>query len=172
MTASVSPEEFALLRAQVDYLLERLADADGLGASPVCWTALDREQARGEWAALAGWVDWLVDRYGLTERVPGCWYRHPPLLEELSALRCAWLGAYESPAARPADGVYWHDALDRVLARLAEWDRCGCVRGVHRDDIPVAGDGTVLAERARHIRADVDTRPAANEPGPDTPTLL
>lgn len=172
MTAPVSPDEFALLRAQVDYVLDRLADADGLGASPVCWTALDREQARSEWASLAGWVDWLVDRYGLSERIPGCWYRHPALLEELSALRCAWLGAYESPAARSTDGVYWHDMLDRVLGRIAEWDRCGCVRGAHRDDVTVEGDQTLVTERARHIRADVETRPAPTNAEPDAPTLL
>src|SRR4051812_49494641 len=76
MTASVH-EEIVLLRAQVDYLLGRVAEADGLGASPIAWCALDREQARQEWASLAGWVDWLIDRYALTETVPGCWYRHP-----------------------------------------------------------------------------------------------
>src|SRR4051812_7601361 len=48
-------EDVALLRAQVDYLLERLTDADGLGATPVAWCSLDREQAREEWALLAGW---------------------------------------------------------------------------------------------------------------------
>ena len=164
-------EEVTLLRAQVDYLLERLADAEGLGATPIAWCSLDREQAREEWAALAGWVDWLVDRYGLTERVAACWYRHAAVLEELSALRAGWLGAYEAPNARASDGVAWHDMLDRVLARIREWDRCGCAHGTHRDDIDSPGDRDV-AERSRFIRADIATRPAPRPQPPGELTLL
>jgi hypothetical protein len=37
--------------------------------------------------------------------------------EELSALRTAWLGAYDAPNSRSVDGVSWHDMLDRVLVR-------------------------------------------------------
>ena len=164
-------EEVTLLRAQVDYLLERLADADGLGATPVAWCSLDREQAREEWAALVGWVDWLVDRYSLDDRIPDCWHRHPPILEELSALRAAWLGSYEAPNARASDGVAWHDMLDRVLDRIREWDRCGCAHGTHRDDVdgPDRRDHT---ERDAFIRADVATRLAPRQPPPPDLTLL
>ena len=165
-------EDVALLRAQVDYLLERLTDAEGLGATPIAWCSLDREQAREEWALLAGWVDWLIGRYGLAERIPGCWYRHGPMHEELSTLRVAWLGAYEAPNARPFDGVSWHDMLDRVLVRLREWDRCGCARGTHRDDVTASDDGAALQERSAYIRADVQTRSAPRPPQPTEPTLL
>jgi len=164
-------EDIALLRAQVDYLLERLTDAEGLGVTPVAWCSLDREQAREEWAALAGWVDWLVDRYGIPERVPACWYRHAALLEELSALRAAWLGAYEAPNARPADGVAWHDMLDRVLVRVGEWDRCGCATGTHRDEVESTSTPDVPA-RSAFIRADISTRPAPRPQPPGAPTLL
>jgi hypothetical protein len=164
-------DDVALLRSQVDYLLERLVEADGLGATPISWCALDREQAREEWAALAGWVDWLVDRYGVAERVPACWYRHAPIHEELAALRVAWLGAYEAPTARASDGVTWHDMLDRVLTRISEWDRCGCAHGQHRDEVDATGD-RAAADRAAFIRADIGTRPAPEPEPPDQPTLL
>jgi len=164
-------EELTLLRAQVDYLLERLVDAEGLGATPIAWCSLDRDQAREEWAALAGWVDWLVDRYGLSERIPACWYRHGAVLEELAALRVAWLGAYESPNARASDGVAWHDMLDRVLIRMREWDRCGCVHGTHRDDVDPAVDRDAMT-RSAFIRADVETRAASRPQSPTEPTLL
>jgi hypothetical protein len=173
MTGNVH-EELVLLRAQVDYLLGRLADADGLGASPVAWCALDREQARQEWASLAGWVDWLIDRYGLTETIPACWYRHPAVLEELSALRCGWLGAFEDPTARAADGVTWHDMLERVMARIREWDRSGCAAGRHRDDVTLTPDPRLLDARCAFIRDDTGARPApeqAHQP-PDNLTLL
>jgi hypothetical protein len=165
-------EDVALLRAQVDYLLERLTDADGLGATPIAWCSLDRDQAREEWALLAGWVDWLVDRYGLAERVPLCWYRHGAMHEELSALRTAWLGAYEAPNARPTDGVTWHDMLDRVVVRLREWDRCGCHRGTHRDDTAAGDDDDAIQERTSYIRTDVQTRPGPRTQPPNEPTLL
>jgi hypothetical protein len=165
-------EDVALLRAQVDYLLERLTDAEGLGATPVAWCSLDREHAREEWASLAGWVDWCVDRYGLVERVPACWYRHGAILEELSALHVAWLGAYEAPNARPTDGVSWHDMLDRVLARLSEWDRCGCARGTHRDDAAAGDDHHAVQQRSTYIRADIATRAMPRDARPNEPTLL
>lgn len=164
-------EEVTLLRAQVDYLLERLADADGLGATPVAWCSLDRAQAREEWSALAGWVDWLADRYGLSEQVPACWYRHASILEELSALRAAWLGAYEAPNARASDGVTWHDMLSRVLDRVREWDRSGCAHGTHRDDVDTPDQRDATA-RSVFIRADIATRPAPRSQPPGDLTLL
>ena len=164
-------KELSLLRAQVDYLLERVVDADGLGATPVAWCSLDRDQAREEWAALAGWVDWLADRYNLGEQIPSCWYRHGAILEELSALRAAWLGCYESPNARASDGVAWHDMLDRVIVRIREWDRCGCAHGTHRDDI-AADVGLDSQHRAAFIRSDVATRSTAADRVPNVPALL
>ncbi len=122
MTRSVD-EEILLLRHQVDELVRVLADRDATAFRPVEWGSLDREQANEEWQRLAGFVDWLVDHYGLAETIPACWYRHPPLLEELSALHAAWLGSYLDPAA-PADaGIAWHDNLEKVLHRIREWDR-------------------------------------------------
>lgn len=92
--------------------------------------------------------------------------------EELSALRTAWLGAYEAPNARPVDGVSWHDMLDRVVVRLREWDRCGCARGTHRDDSPTDDDENALQQRSVYIRADVGTRPAPRKLPPNEPILL
>jgi hypothetical protein len=153
-------EEIVLLRAQVNYLLERFADVEGLTARPVNWESLDADAAEEAWAMLAGWVDWLVDRYRLAETVPACWYTHHPVREELSALQVAWLGAYCDPAARASDGVAWHDMLERVLQRIRDHDLSGCANaGVHRNDVEPVRDPSSLCLRADAIRADIAARP-------------
>ena len=149
------------LRKQVDWLLDQ-ADAGAAAASPaLTWSALTAEQAEGAWAQLCGWVDWLTDRYGLEETLPGCWYRHGPLVEELAALRAAWLGAYTDPAATAREPADWHEVLDRTLERIRRWDRAACATGTHRDDVPLPRDDAQRADRAAFIRADI----AARDPG-------
>ena len=161
-------EEVLLLRNQMDELIRSLAEREAFHFRPVEWGSLDRDQAREEWDRITEFADWLVERYGIAETVPACWYRHPPLLEELSALHAAWLGAYVDPDAVADAGVAWHDNLEKVLQRVREWDRTGCAGGTHRDDIPLRV-GEQDMDRRRHIDADVDARPepANAEAGPD-----
>jgi hypothetical protein len=62
---------------------------------PVCWVTLSEPEIEEEHEALADWIAWLIDRYTLDHRtIPPCWDQHGPLIEELSALRTAWLAAY------------------------------------------------------------------------------
>ncbi|MCW2599457.1 MAG: hypothetical protein JWM02_1286 [Frankiales bacterium] len=150
-------DEIVLLRAQMDYLLERFADNPALGERPVNWAALDLNHAAERWSILTDWVDWLRDRYQLRETLPACWYAHPPQLEELSALRSSWVGAYLDPEAHAGDGSAWHDLLDRTLQRLREWDRTGCADGVHRPDVALPDD-TDHSHRERTIHADLARR--------------
>ena len=37
---------------------------------------------------LREWIDWYNTRYGVAaaSRIPGCWYRHGPVVEELTAV--------------------------------------------------------------------------------------
>jgi hypothetical protein len=150
-------DEIVLLRAQVDYLLERFADNPALGERPINWSTLDVPQAAEQWGILVDWVDWMRERYSVQEKVPACWYAHPPMLEELSALRSAWSGAYLDPQARAGDGSAWHDLLDRTLYRLKAWDRTGCADGQHRAD-QAATDATDRSHRERAIHADLAHR--------------
>ena len=144
-------DEILLLRAQVDYLLERLAESPELAERPVDWAALDRKQAAEQWALLIGWTAWLRHRYQLHEYVPACWYAHGALVEELSALRSAWIGAYLDPHAAPGDPASWHDLLDRTRYRLRAWDRNGCAEGTHRPDHALPDDtDTTLREQTIH----------------------
>jgi hypothetical protein len=158
-------EQVALLRQQVDDLYARFADVEGLSAGPVNWLFLDADTAAEAWAGLTGWVDWLLERYRLTETVPGCWYAHPPIFEELSALHAAWLGAYKDPDADSSIGVIWHDALERVTQRIRELDLTGCATaGNHRPEVPVPPNAAMLAARADAIRVDIAHRPRPTTP--------
>ena len=150
-------DEVVILRAQVDYLLERLADNPGLANRPVNWRDLTVDDAAEQWANLVTWINWLRDRYSLHERVPACWYAHGAVTEELSALRSFWVAAYHDKDARPGDGVAFHDALDRVLNRIHRWDRSGCADGTHRPEANPA-DTTSESDRERAIHADLASR--------------
>jgi hypothetical protein len=65
--------------------------------------------------------------------------------------------AYLDPQARRDEPLHWHDALDRTLARLHDWDRRGCADGSHRPDCPPPDD-TDHSHRERTVYADLTAR--------------
>jgi len=150
-------DEILLLRAEVDYLLERFADQPELTDRPVNWAALDVPAAAEQWELLTGWADWLRQRYQLHESIPACWYAHGPMVEELSALRTAWTGAYLAADAHLGDPLGWHDSLDRAVYRIRQWDRNGCRDGTHRPDMHLPEE-TERIDRQRTIHADLARR--------------
>lgn len=150
-------DEILLLRAQVDYLLERVAERPDLTDGPVNWTALSQSAAAEQWQLLTEWTVWLRDRYQLHETLPACWFAHGAMVEELTALRSAWTGTFLSPNASPAESALWHDLLDRVRHRLRAWDRNGCADGVHRPDHTLPDD-TDPTLRDTTIQNDLDER--------------
>lgn len=150
-------DQLLMLHEQVNYLLEQFAEQPGLTERPVNWAALDTQQAAEKWGLLTDFTDWLRDRYQLHERIPACWYAHGPLVEEISALRTAWVGAYLDPHARLDQPADWHQLLERTLDRIRDWDRSGCADGSHRPDQPLHED-TDHSHRERTIHADLAAR--------------
>jgi len=100
---------------------------------PVCWATLTDQEMQEEHQALADWIAWLVDRYTLDHRtVPPCWDQHGALVEELSALRTAWLASY-ALTGRPEAPLEWHAAFAMARQRLADSvARTGCRPSEHR----------------------------------------
>jgi hypothetical protein len=118
---------------------------------PVCWATLNDTEVEEENEAL-DWIAWLVDRYSLDPRiVPPCWDRHGALVEELSALRTAWLASYaltgrpEAPTAGVACSLRHGTAAARRLC-LAH----GCRPAQHRAAVVVTPDCAVQVRRATH----------------------
>ena len=137
-------------------------EGSGLRNSPVtvrgAWQQIPSTVAADAWLALVGWVDALIERYQLHEKLPDCWYRHGSMVEELHALHLAWCGAYYGTHAMPADRAFWHDHLERVLTRISRWDLRGCISGQHRDTPLPLAETKLAAERVRYIETDVQQR--------------
>ena len=95
--------------------------------TPVCWPWLNALGGHSALDELTVWVDWARERYALaTTEVPPCWERHGALVEELSALRTAWLAAFAADA-QPTQPLRWHEAFDLARRRLQSWTaHTGC----------------------------------------------
>ena len=102
--------------------------------TPVCWAVLSAGKEIDEQLGhLTDWVNWLIDRYALDHRtVPPCWDQHGAALEELSALRTAWITAHSGDSIGDAP-LRWHAEFTFARQRLNDWvARTGCRPSEHR----------------------------------------
>ncbi len=103
-------------------------------------------------AALVEWVESLVVRYASTgDWLRPCWWRHGFVVEELAALRVAWLAVFD--ADEPADataGVKWHEEAEKCRERIRRTISSGpgCSGASHKPDQPVTADPRWAEERA------------------------
>lgn len=129
------------------------------------WRYLDAEQARALWSELIDWTTWLRERYELGTKIPPCWYRHDPVVEELTALMAAWTDAYYRGDDYRDDLTAWHTQWFRpLMARIrdiSDFDSCTHGRCAHRPLPPAT-----LAGIEEFVDGDVDAR---SEPSPATP---
>lgn len=135
-----------------------VAEQEALVPSRFTWRYLDAEQARTLWSELIDWTTWLRERYELGTKIPPCWYRHDPVVEELSALMAAWTDAYYRGDEYRDDLTAWHTQWFRpLMARIrdiSDFDSCTHDRCAHRP-LPSA----TLAGIEEFVDADVDARP-------------
>ncbi|MGC5172052.1 hypothetical protein ACLQ2Q_15505 [Microbacterium sp. DT81.1] len=106
-----------------------------IGAHIVNWRTLGDGEARAAWTYLRSWVEWFIIRYRVPEStIPGCWWKHGHLVEELSALHIAHTAAFDSSDAGFGP-IGWHERLAVALPRLTRAYSGGCSNG-HRDVTP------------------------------------
>lgn len=90
------------------------------GTRAVRWRDLPPEQAPIEWQTLRGWVEWVTTRFDVpVSLIPDCWWKHPALVEELSALHTAWRTAYDKQDSGLGPVMWlerWHNAKARLRA--------------------------------------------------------
>ena len=86
----------------------------------VVWQDLSPANKTKELEKLAKWVDWLQERYAAAgDWLQPCWWRHGFVVEELAALRTAWLGVYEADEANPSTAALdWHEAAEKCRDRI------------------------------------------------------
>lgn len=95
----------------------------------VDWRTLSDADALAAWNSLREWVEWFSVRYRIpVSLVPGCWYRHGRLVEELSALHGAHTAAFD-PLDSGLGPIGWHERLDLALPRLRHAYYGGCSNG-------------------------------------------
>ena len=100
---------------------------------PVCWATMTDPETENALDELEDWVFWVVDRYALDHRtVPPCWPEHGALIEDLSALRVAWLAAF-GITGRPEAPREWHAQFAAARQRMTEAaSLTGCRPSEHR----------------------------------------
>ena len=150
----------------VETILPDLFDTYELRAAggPYYWEALDPTATSKLWDELGKFVTWLDGRY-LTNladpsyRLPGCWYRHPIAVEELTALMVAHRAAYDTRSAKASSAlVDWHQralwpTLDSLKLRAG---LAGCRdRNEHREPHTGPATFTVTHEYLRYVDMNI-----------------
>ena len=121
------------------------------------WHLLTAAQAERRWLDLRDWVDWFVARNSIgAKEVPNCWYLHDGLVDELEALRWAWIDT-NKPAARGVDPIWWREALHRARGRWPLFNVNGCAK-THSEPSPRVMGGE--REWENFLAEDLAKRPA------------
>jgi hypothetical protein len=100
---------------------ERVAAPPGA----VNWRTIAGRERNVAIVRLDNWVSWICGRLSIpSDLVPDCWWRHGPLIEELSALHTAWLASFDEHDGG-AGPLAWLERFDLARARLRRLsDRC------------------------------------------------
>lgn len=127
------------------------------------WDTLTAEQAEKRWLDLRGWVKLLIERNNIgSKEIPDCWHLHGGLVDELEALRWAWLDTTHKPDSKLTDPIWWREALHRARTRWASFNPNGCTT-THSQTRPRALNGDpawrdFLAEELADRSADQPAR--------------
>ncbi|MEV6260691.1 hypothetical protein AB0M42_08035 [Streptomyces sp. NPDC051784] len=100
------------------------------------WSAMEPDERQERLRELAVWVDWLRTTFELHNTVPRCCYRHPPVVEHLTALYAGWVRTYAGDQAPGRDlaEADWISTLHAFLPRL---QLTACATGRHQAPPPV-----------------------------------
>ncbi|MEW2019304.1 hypothetical protein [Rhodococcus sp. NPDC076796] len=128
---------------------------------PADWRYLDQAGATELWSELAPWVQWMRARYDLGSRhILGCWFRHPALVEELTAAMYAHREVYQLQKKNLYHGGLsaWHyQVLWPLVARLGTVTSFNDCRSGVCSYLP--SPAPTDSDLAEFIAADVDARP-------------
>lgn len=128
------------VRKAVSTLAQNKAAKDAQTLLRRPWHMLTAEQAEKRWIDLRGWVEFLVVRNNIgSKEVPDCWYLHGGLVDELEALRWAWLECNRAES-KMTEPIWWREALHRARTRWASFNPNGCTT-THSETRPRALTG-------------------------------
>ena len=166
--AALHDEQIYQLSAVVAQIQEADDSSVTAGASgPHAWHTLSTQDAEKLWEALADWVGWLRGRYPLARQVPLCWWRHPELVEELTALWLAWREAYTEKGAPLTAAADWHGRwLPEFLRRVGAGGWNIACEGEHKERIKTLYDARRVDDESAFV--DFVGHVHAERLGPDS----
>jgi hypothetical protein len=128
------------VRKAVSTLAQKKAATDAQTQQRRPWHMLTAEQAEKRWIDLRDWVEFLVVRNNIgSKEIPDCWYLHGGLVDELEALRWAWLET-NKPESKMTEPIWWRETLHRARTRWASFNPNGCTT-THSETFPRALNG-------------------------------
>jgi hypothetical protein len=109
-----------------------------------CRRKVPSEDEPVELDGLCEWVESFAVRYAAAgDWLRPCWWRHGFVVEEMAALRLAWLAIYDAvDHVDPMAGLRWHDEADKCRERIRRTIAAGpgCSAVSHKPDEPVSED--------------------------------
>ncbi|MDX2377611.1 hypothetical protein M4I32_12450 [Microbacterium sp. LRZ72] len=112
-----------------------------LGAVAIDWKDLADDRASEVWRALRDWVEWFTARYDVpVSSIPNCWWQHPALVEELSALHTAHRASFDASDSGFGP-IGWHERLAMARPRWRQAYAGSCTDG-HQPEKPRSWSGT------------------------------
>jgi hypothetical protein len=115
------------VRKAVSGLAQKKSTADAQTQLRRPWHMLTAEQAEKRWLDLREWVEFLVGRNNLgSKEIPDCWFLHGGLVDELEALRWAWLETNQ-PDSKLTEPIWWREALHRARTARSAATRHGTI---------------------------------------------
>jgi len=96
-----------------------------------------------------------------------CWFQHPDILDELTALRAAWFAAYRDPGASPMAPIEWHDHwLPATMARCKAIIRARGCKARHQKQLDSTVSFLDRPEFRNFAKCAPDAVPPATESAP------
>ena len=151
--AALHDEQIYQLSAVVAQIQEADDSSATVSASgPYVWHTLSTQDAEKLWETLADWVGWVRGRYPLARQVPLCWWRHPELVEELTALWLAWREAYTEKGAPLTAAADWHGRwLPEFLRRVGAGGWNIACEGEHKERIKTLYDARRVDDESAFV---------------------
>jgi hypothetical protein len=159
LAKEVAAQDVTTVQRRVDDLAETVSEVDTLRAEVAAvaevaenlataqvsgpaswWPDLATGDSRAEALQnLAIWVDEVLRARHpeMYNQLGACWYQHPDILDEMTALRAAWYAAYRDPAAPATAAIEWHDRwLPGAMRRCRAAIRARGCKARHEKETP------------------------------------
>lgn len=117
-------------------------DEDAEPGGPIDWHNLNDNDLEPVLADLTTFLQWAIPRWAFTsEQFPfDCWWKHPDIVEDMTAWWGLWQAYIENPYAHGADPMAFSERTAALKERLDQTYRGRCRREHTTDITPTVTD--------------------------------